>query len=134
MCGQEPQKLLIIGSIPANSRRPPEISIASDDPSLNEALHIVVNLEERVVQRYSVIDGASTEVLGRPFEGTTIDPDEPFILNLSCDEDGWMVQVNVEEPYPHYMHVFPLLNITTISVQGDFKIDYVGIGKPGELV
>lgn len=130
MCtGEETQKLLVIGSIPSKSKKLPEIVISSD--SKNEALHIIVDLENSVVQRFSTIDGIGTEMFGKPFEGTTIDPDEPFILNLGCDEDGWMLQVNVEEPYPHYMHLLPLENITSIAVKGDFKVDYVGIGKLG---
>ena len=30
---------------------------------------------------------------GQPGEGTTVDMEEPFVLSLSCDPDGWILQV-----------------------------------------
>ena len=30
---------------------------------------------------------------GEPGDGTSVDMEEPFILSLSCDDDGWILQV-----------------------------------------
>ena len=45
-----------------------------------------------------------------------------LLCRLKCDEDGWVLQVNDEIPYPHYIHPVPLTNITTIEVIGDIEV------------
>ena len=55
-----------------------------------------------------------------------------FLVRFGCDEDGWMLSVNTEAPYPHFFHLVPLANIALLKVSGDADISYVGFG-PADL-
>ncbi len=77
------------------------------------------------------INGIKSEVAGATGDGTSIDFDEPFTLNLSCDQDGWNLQVNTELPYDSVLHAVSLENLTVIKVTGDIVINFIGIGGKG---
>lgn len=86
---------------------------------------------------------------GEAGEGTTIDFEEPFVLSLSCDDDGWIlqvgpatsashelnyrhgVQVNREQQYPHYFHVLHPSSVSSVQLVGDFSVSFLGIGGSG---
>ena len=71
------KKIMIVGTIPANSKDYPEIMIAG--PNGTEALHIKIGVVEDVVWRWAVL---ATEVghAGAEGDGTTVDYDEPFVM------------------------------------------------------
>ena len=41
------------------------------------------------------------------------------------------MKVNEEDPYPHFLHQFPVSNLTTVSMDGDISIYYIGFGTLG---
>ena len=43
-----------------------------------------------------------------------------------------MNQVNEEDPYPHFLHKFPVSNLTTVTMDGDLAIYYIGFGTIGK--
>ena len=53
-------------------------------------------------------------------------------IRFGCDEDGWMLSVNTEPPYPHFFHQVTVANIALLKVSGDAEISYVGFG-PADL-
>ena len=122
---------MIIGSIPSHAKSIPAISIVEN--TVTEGIHININLKKNMIERYSVINETKSEVAGATGDGTSIDFDEPFILNLSCDQDGWNLQVNTELPYDSVLHAVPLENLTLIKVTGDIVINFIGIGGKGNL-
>ena len=63
--------------------------------------------------------------------GTSIDYDEPFVINLSCDEDGFRLQVNEEEAFIHFFHLMSTDTIQYISIKGDSLISFAGIVHEG---
>ena len=79
---------------------------------------------------------------GDPGDGTSIDLDEPFLLRcnhnsnsgviqdsrVGCDDDGWMVQPNKEQGYPHFFHIFSHTEITSVLIKGDLDVRYIGFG------
>ena len=120
---------MIIGSISSHAKSIPAISIAEN--TVSEGLHVNINLKQKMIERYSVINGIKSEVAGATGDGTSIDFDEPFTLNLSCDQDGWNLQVNTELPYDSVLHAVSLENLTVIKVTGDIVINFIGIGGKG---
>ena len=54
------------------------------------------------------------------------------ICSLKCDEDGWGLQVNEDEPYPHMMHRIPVDTLDTIQVKGSSLISFAGV-VPSDL-
>ena len=46
----------------------------------DEAFHALLDLDRDVVQRWAFVDNATQEFQGEPFEGTTIDREEPFMI------------------------------------------------------
>lgn len=47
------------------------------------------------------------------------------LIRLSWDEDGWILKVNDEVPYPHLLHVIPLANATSAEIKGSALIRFV---------
>ena len=43
--------------------------------------------------RWSVDNLTTVDHQGEPGDGTSVDMEEPFLLSLSCDDDGWIIQV-----------------------------------------
>ena len=122
-------KLMVIGSIPKFVTSVPSILIADNEG--NSGIHINIDLKKKMVARYSILNGTMSEIGGAAGDGTSIDFEEPFVLNLSCDEDGWNLQINSELTYNSVLHVVPLENLTMIRVTGDIIINFIGIGSTG---
>ena len=121
---------MIIGYIPKTVRSVPALLVASN--MSNEGIHINLNLKNQVIERYSVTNGTKSSIDGMPGDGTSIDYDEPFVLNLSCDQDGWILQINNEPSYLTVLHDVPVDNLTEIRVTGDIVVNYIGIGDKGK--
>ena len=47
---------------------------------------------------------------------------------MGCDDDGWMVQPNKEQGYPHFFHIFSHTEVTSVLIKGDLDIRYIGFG------
>lgn len=122
-------KLMVIGSIPKSDKTVPAMLIA--DNAGNKGISINIDLKNQMIERYSELNGTKSEIGGAIGDGTSIDFEEPFILNLSCDEDGWNLQINSELSYDSVLHVVPLENLTMIKVTGDIIIHFMGIGSKG---
>ena len=45
------------------------------------------------VIRWSVDNLTTVGHQGKAGDGTSVDMEEPFLLSLSCDDDGWILQV-----------------------------------------
>ena len=43
-------------------------------------------------------------------------------FRIRCDEDGWILEVNEEVPYPHFLHQYPLGNISQLTITGDIVV------------
>ena len=56
-----------------------------------------------------------------------------FGFRFGCDADGWMLKVNDEEPYPHFVHLFEPKKIKTVSFSGDALLSYIGFGPAGTI-
>ena len=125
-------KLLTIGSIPLNVRKVPAIIIATENGE-NEGIHINLNLKKQVIERYTLLNGTKSEIGGTPGDGTSIDFEEPFVLNLSCDDDGWILEINNDPVYLTVLHTVPLESLTLIKVTGDIIINFIGIGDKGKV-
>ena len=55
-------------------------------------------------------------------------------FRISCDEDGWVVRVEGELAYPHFFHFYPIENITSVLVKGDFIVNFLGFGDESKLI
>ena len=77
ICGDD-FKILIVGTVPENSGKHPEIVITG--PNNTEALHIKLGVLEEVVWRWAVPTNVSVGNVGEDGDGTTIDLDEPFLI------------------------------------------------------
>ena len=71
-------KVLIVGSVPEDSKDYPEMIIIGPDNS--EAFHVRIGVLEKVVLRWAVPYNVSVGNFGVDGDGTTIDFGEPFIL------------------------------------------------------
>ena len=69
---------MIVGEVKAKSKKPFEVVFETG--TTNEAFHMKIDLANDVIQRWNIFDNITSEILGQPFEGTTIDRDEPFML------------------------------------------------------
>jgi len=90
--------------------------------------HVLIDPGQETLFRWAVNQGEQSVVHGFANEGTTIDYDEPFIITVRCDEDGWSLQSNDDEPYPHFLHIIPVNNITRLEVKGNLEVSFVGFG------
>ena len=86
---------MLIGYIPRTVRHVPALLVASN--MSNEGIHINLNLKNQVIQRYSVTNGTKSTIDGLPGDGTSIDYDEPFVLNLSCDQGEDLMIIKLGE-------------------------------------
>ena len=75
----EAYRLYTLQSIPFLARKPLEIIFHAEN-GFDEALHIILHIEEKYIERYGVYDNVTTEKLGKPGDGTSIDHDEPFVM------------------------------------------------------
>ena len=69
---------MVVGSVPDTSKQPFQLIIPAHGP--DEAFHVLLDLDRDVVQRWGFADNKTQEFQGEPFEGTTIDRGEPFML------------------------------------------------------
>ena len=97
----------------------------SDD---DEAFHVAIAIGYNTVYRYAVKNGTVSKAFGAAGDGTTVDLDEPFVLKIVCDGDGWVVTVNDERSYLHFLHNMPFRKIDRFEVSGDADISFVGFG------
>ena len=102
------QKLLLVGNVVKDHRRPklPEIFLQGEKEEYH-VLHLALNPEKELISRWptklffsplcrwAVDNGSVVEQQGEEGEGTSIDLEEPFVLSISCDPDGWILQVTV---------------------------------------
>lgn len=77
-CSDNGDVLMIVGSIPDKSKEHFEIVFPANGS--DEAFHALLDLDRDVVQRWAFVDNATQEFQGEPFEGTTIDREEPFMI------------------------------------------------------
>ena len=95
----------------------------------DEAFHVQVALGNNTVYRYALKNGTYSEIFGKNNDDTTIDLEEPFILRIACDGDGWVAKVNDEKSFLHFLHFIPFDKITTLEITGDIDVSFVGIGN-----
>ena len=125
-CGDNSLNLMIVGKIPSEATEMTQFVFRAGD--WDEAFRVKIDPDQEVIQRWGVFNNVSTKVAGDPFDGTTVDRDEPFVVRISCDQDGWVLKINSEDNYPHFFHILPQTTITTLDVTGDVEISYIGFG------
>ena len=79
-CSGSEDVLMVVGSVPESSKQPFQVIFPAAAP--DEAFHVLLDLDSDVVQRWGFADNQTQEFQGEPFEGTTIDRGEPFMLRL----------------------------------------------------
>ena len=94
----------------------------------DEAFHVEIALGEKTVYRYAIKDETYSKIFGKAGDGTTIDLEEPFIIRIACDRDGWTLQVNEEKSYLHFLHVIPFQDIDRFEVFGNIDVSFIGFG------
>ena len=95
----------------------------------DEALHVAISVGFNTVFRYAVLNGTVYNIFGNVNDGTTIDLGEPFEIRIACDGDGWVIQINDENSYSHFLHVLPPDNVDIFEVSGDVDIGFAGFGN-----
>ena len=93
-----------------------------------------LELEEKYIRRWAVVDNLTEDQQGQLGDGTTIDREEPFIIRIKCDADGWILQVNQEPAYDTFLHRLPVPDILNVKMKGSAHISYVGFGTDGKLI
>ena len=76
-CENNGHILMIVGEIPEKIRNDLEIIFLTQNST--EPFHMQVDLKQNYIKRWGGFNDL-TEVAGTPYEGTTIDYDEPFML------------------------------------------------------
>lgn len=127
LCGQS-SKIMVVGKIGTKARKSLHVIVHGEN--YTEAIHVEVSLKKDYIRRWAVVEGSLDEVSEEIF-GTSIDYDEPFVINLSCDEDGFRLQVNEEEAFTHFFHLMSFDSIQYISIKGDSLISFAGIVQEG---
>ena len=130
ICTDKGDILMLVGSIPKKSRYPLEIIF--EGKNFDEAYHVVLDKRENFVERWGVSNNVTLERQGGPGDGTSVDYDEPFVMKFGCDEDGWTFQVNKDENYPHFFHLFSPSEVVEVRIKGSASISYAGFGPRGE--
>ena len=77
-CEDNGDILMIVGEVKEKSKKPFEVVFETG--TTNEAFHMKIDLANDVIQRWNIFNNITSEIMGQPFEGTTIDRDEPFML------------------------------------------------------
>ena len=49
------------------------------------------------------------------------------MFSVYCDEDGWGLQINEEDPYPHLLHRLDFTNLDKIQVKGSSLVSFAGV-------
>ena len=80
-CENNGDILMIVGEIMKKKRgKQGYLEVVVQTSGTNEPFHMKIDLERDVIERWGVFNDKIEEVFGAPFEGTTIDYDEPFML------------------------------------------------------
>ena len=82
-CGDNDDRLLMVGNAPEDDTELPEIVFATDEDengTVNEAFHVKLDVLKKYVERWGVVGGVVTPRVGQAGDGTTIDFDEPFLV------------------------------------------------------
>ena len=77
-CGDNTERLLLVGNIPADSKEP--LEVVFQGAGTDEAFHILIDPDKEFVQRWGASMNETKGLAGTPGDGTTIDKDEPFVL------------------------------------------------------
>jgi len=125
-CDDNREQMMIVGKIPADSELRPEIIFRGN--GTDEAFHFRIDVDAEFVERWANRDNTTVGKQGNPGDGTSIDRDEPFVIRISCDTDGWVVKSNKEKDYPTFLHIIQPVEILDIQVLGDVEISYIGFG------
>ena len=48
--------------------------------------------------RWGELNGTVLDRQGEVGEGTSIDFEEPVVITIQCDADGWVMQVGIQNP------------------------------------
>ena len=124
-CQNSESTLKIIGKMTSDNRHSYGHIVFMTDND-DEAYHIKISLYYDVIYRSSNIN-ASVVLEGSEYDGTTLDLHEPFLLTVSCDEDGWIFEEDSRHAaYPHFIHKVPVQSITHLEIFGGMDITYVG--------
>ena len=124
-CQNPDTTLKIIGKL-ISDKRNSYGHIAFETDGQNEAFHVKISLFDNVVYRHSLFNNSET-TQGFPGDGTSLDLMEPFLILISCDEDGWVFQEEgADQDYPHFLHQVPLDEITQLHIYGSLEITYAG--------
>ena len=59
------------------------MDLAFAGPGIDEAFHLKIDPDQEFLERWGVVDNVTTQLSGEPYEGTTIDRDEPFVIRCS---------------------------------------------------
>ena len=118
---------MIVGKVLSDDKDS-SVDIVMKTKDQDEAFHVTIALGHETIYRYAVQNGTVYNLFGQIGDGTTIDLEEPFVLRLACDGDGWVLQVNDELPYDHFLHVIPHNEIDYLEVSGDAELSFVGFG------
>ena len=77
-CEENGDILMIVGEIKSGSKKPFEVVFGT--ASTDEAFHMKIDLANDFIERWNIYENGIVEKMGVPFEGTTIDVNEPFML------------------------------------------------------
>ena len=77
-CEENGEILMIVGEIKSGSKKPFEVVFGT--ASTDEAFHMKIDLANDFIERWNIYENGIVEKMGVPFEGTTIDANEPFML------------------------------------------------------
>ena len=108
------QKILIVGVVPQTVKNNPEFILTTENG--NEPFHVMIDKADNVIYRWGMVDGEMVGKQGESGDGTSIDYSEPFTMTITCDDDGWVLNVNTELGYPHFFHIFSPLNVTGFEI------------------
>ena len=126
-CDKEEFGAMVVGKINSDDVES-SVDIVFKTKHEDEAFHVAIALGYNTVYRYAAKNGTVTKVFGAAGDGTTIDLEETFTIRIACDRDGWVVQVNDERSYLHFLHIIPLEDIDRFEVSGDADIGFIGFG------
>ena len=83
--------------------------------------------------RWGELNGTVLDRQGEVGEGTSIDFEEPVVITIQCDADGWVMQVsppdvseqflsgsnsqvNEDLAFPHYLHMVDHTKVVQINI------------------
>ena len=91
-CEDNGDILMVAGEVPKKSKQPFELIILTTND--DESFHMKIDPDNDVISRWGLYNNFTEEVFGKPFDGTTIDRVEPFILRYFPNEQQLIMFVN----------------------------------------